>query len=721
MGVTVNNELKRQNEPIPNDTMMGPGHLPATGLLEVAWHRRWLILVSAGLSLMGALLYLHRAPLVFVSTSRIFVEQDGPKIITEGEGVMTQSNNYLYTQAELVKSTPIVASAVDQAHLKTTETLRHVHNPTAHVKRHLSIHVGKKDEIINVAYACEKPEDAAQIANAIVKAYIGYHSARKRRTATDILHILQKEKVKRDAELADKLKTMMAYKQSHTMLTFETREGNIVLNQLAKYSKALADARLQTLKSDSAYASIKAMAADPIGLRELVKAQKTKGVYLSGTSEAASLKKQLDEMELDLVEHQGVFTSDHSAVKSLQEKIHHAKQKIAQLDREFADAQLAVAYQRYRSDQETERQLEQYYQEQRAHAQHLNEQVAQYTLLESSWEQTRQLCDILDSRIKEINVTENVGALNIIVLEQAVPAEGPSEPRRNRVMVAATALGLMAGLGVSLLLGYRDHRLRSAADAKALLRGVPVLGAIPLSRNGHGLGTLAQIVRHHPQSVDAEAYREIRTAVFVNTAANHAKTLLVTSPSLGEGKTVLATNLALAMAQADKKTLLIDANLRQPMIHEVLGLASGPGLSEVLAGTLSENAVIQSTSVEALEAIVAGSDLTHPAEMLNSAAFVALLQKLSKQYDHIVIDAPAILPLADARILGTQCDAALLVLRAGETTREDYLQAYDRLVRVGGTLLGTVVFEPTPHPSRLQHLIKHGCNYTMRKFSCSGG
>lgn len=151
--------------------------LPQDTLLQIAFRNRWLILSITVLFLFGGLLYLSKATPIYTSTSRLYVEQTGPKIINEYEGVMAQSNNYLYTQAELIKSSPIAADVVDNAQIKQLRTFGSVDNLVMFLKWGLDISVGKKNDIISVSFNSPYPEEAAQIVNAVVDSYVRYQSS----------------------------------------------------------------------------------------------------------------------------------------------------------------------------------------------------------------------------------------------------------------------------------------------------------------------------------------------------------------------------------------------------------------------------------------------------------------------------------------------------------------------------------------------------------------
>jgi capsular exopolysaccharide synthesis family protein len=248
----------------------------------------------------------------------------------------------------------------------------------------------------------------------------------------------------------------------------------------------------------------------------------------------------------------------------------------------------------------------------------------------------------------------------------------------------------MGGM-LAVLRDLLDQTLRSADEISALL-GLPVLGAVPAMPRRQKPPISGQRVRLQPDSPEAEAFRTIRTAVFFGAPKDEAKTMLVTSPAAGDGKSTLASNLAIAMAQAGQKTVLVDADLRKPMQGVIFGSNhDDQGMSTVLAGKSKLGQAIQSTPVKGLSLLPSGPHVSNPAEILNSGRFAEVLRRLSEVYDRVLIDAPPVTVVTDAQILGALCDVTILVLRAEKSTRKLSFRAIDALNSVGSHLLGAVV------------------------------
>ncbi|UCD49584.1 MAG: CpsD/CapB family tyrosine-protein kinase, partial [Phycisphaerales bacterium] len=183
-----------------------------------------------------------------------------------------------------------------------------------------------------------------------------------------------------------------------------------------------------------------------------------------------------------------------------------------------------------------------------------------------------------------------------------------------------------------------------------------------------------------------------RTAIFFGTPKERARTILVTSPAQGDGKSTLASNLAIAMAQAGQRTILLDADFRRPVQHTIFEIEPDEnGLSAVLAGRQKLAHAIQHTQVAGLEVIPAGLRVPNPAEILNSPRFGILLDRLSGTYDRIIVDAPPVTVVTDAQIIGAICGITVLVLRADKSTKKIGERAIDALHRVGANLIGAVV------------------------------
>lgn len=663
-------------------------------LFEILWRRRWTVLLTTVLAMVAGIVYLQRATPRYTSTSRIYVEQAGPEVWEkDASGVVTRWTNYLYTQAELIKQTDTLAAALALPGMGGLKTFADIDNPVTKLRRELEVVVGKKDEIINVSLTSPYADEAAHIVNSVVDAYITQHNERRRNTSAEVVKILREEKTSRDAELKDKLEKMVEFSQANEGLAYgASQESNIIMRRLERFQQALDEAQLATIECKAFYETARKMADDPVGLRQFVEAQRAKGIYIAGANEAASLRAQLQQLERDRADCLLRLKADAPAILALDAEIERIEAQIAEVDADFAARQLAVAEEQYLAAVQRQQELAKDLDEQRAAAITLNRQLSQFTLLQSDYEQTLRFCEILDDKIRKLNVDPEVGALTVQIVETAEPATEPSEPQKARTMGLALCLGLFAGVGLGLLREWKDQRLRSTQEISVLL-GLPVLGVVPsMTAPKQTLAIRGQKVRISPDSREAEAFRTVRTALFFGRPKDEARTILVTSPAPGEGKTMVVSNLGIAIAQAGQRTLIVDTDFRRPTLHKIFGLNRfAKGLSAVLAGQMGPDEAIEHLGMANLEVLTCGPDVPNPAELLNSNGFAEIVKALAQRYDRVLIDSPPVIAVADAQILSALCDVTVLVLRAQQSTRRVSMQACDSLAGVGGKILGVVV------------------------------
>ncbi len=686
-------------------------------LFRVLGRRRWTVLGTAALALAAGFLYLHRVTPLYTSTSKICVEQAGPQIFEKDtSGMISMWDRYLYTQAARLKSTQILSAALKAPGMARLKTWANVGDPMMVLRRHLEVVVGKKDEIISVSFVSPYPEEAAQVVNTVIGSYIAAHEQRTRTTLGEVVRILKEEKTKRNEDLLSKLQKMTEFKQHNEGLALGTdQDNNVIVRQLEPLASVLREAQLATLETKSFYDAVRKTADEPSGLRQLAEGQRARGIYATTSSESTFLRTELNRLERDKAETLRELKPQHPVVKALEEELQRTQKRLAELDEEFARGVLAAAEQQYLAAREKEQELQKYFDKQRQEAVQLNKQLTQYTLLQSDYEQAMKLCDLLDSSIQRLDVTTEVGALNISILEAAEPALRPSRPQKAKMAGAALALGLVAGVGLALLRDRRDQRVRSAQEISTVL-SLPVLGVVPSIRGPKQAPSVrGQKTRTNPASREAEAFRTIRTAIFFGAPKRGARTILITSPAPREGKSTVVANLGIVIAQAGQRTLILDADFRRPMQHRIFGVdRKTKGLSLVLAGRMAPEEAIVRTDLENLDVLTCGPDVPNPAEMLNSDRFARLVNTLSSEYERILIDSPPVTTVTDAHILGALCNATILVLRAEFSTRRVAAHAREGLASVGARVLGVVVNDVSDKGDRYGCYTSYGYSYHDR-------
>jgi len=430
--------------PVAND-IPGQGQQPSeTFSEEDFWQtflrHRWMIASSVAIFVLGAFVYLIKAQPIYTSSSRIYVEQAGPRIIGDYEKMMGRPISYLYTQGELIRSNPIISRVVDDPRISKFETFNDVDNPLMYVKHNLAVSIGKRDDIVTVSFDSPYPEESAAIVNGIVDSYIAYNSRQKRSIVSEVLKILQKEKIKRDAELSGKFDELREFTREHGVVSLEQGTKHVVFERLAKLSEALTEAQLQTISAKADYDAVKSMGKEPLKIKQFAAARQGQQIRPYQNDVETQLLSELEQARVELENARLHCTDDHPSVKAILAKIVHINSQLTSRAKDFADSYIEVMQLRHETAQKREKELDASFQKQRLAARELGIKATEYSVLQSELKRTERLCEILDDRMKELNVKEDVGMLNISILECARPALNPSHPRKARVMGLALVL-----------------------------------------------------------------------------------------------------------------------------------------------------------------------------------------------------------------------------------------------------------------------------------------
>ncbi len=297
-----------------------------------------------------------------------------------------------------------------------------------------------------------------------------------------------------------------------------------------------------------------------------------------------------------------------------------------------------------------------------------------------------ELQDKLDLLATRASVTARGD--NYTVSGSPVPTV-PVLPRPVRNGIIGFGIGLLLGLIVAFVRDYFDDRLRTKDDLDRASGGIPVLGLIPAVPGWRDRGTPMLESATHPHSAAAEAYRSLRTALEFAAIEHKVGIIHITSSSSGEGKTTTAANLAVALASAGKRVVLVDCDLRRPRVHEFFGIESDIGFTSVLKGEIDlQDAMVPASNVDGLLVLPSGPPPPNPAELLSSKATQGLLETLAKFVDTVVVDSPPLLPVADSAVLAGYAHATILVVTAQSTTRRSLHRSLEMLAQVNAPLEG---------------------------------
>jgi len=328
----------------------------------------------------------------------------------------------------------------------------------------------------------------------------------------------------------------------------------------------------------------------------------------------------------------------------------------------------------------------------------LPKSAIEYARLQRGRESLEKLYVLVEEKYQEAVINEQSQPGNVLIIDVARRPDKPAKPNRLLIILVGTVLGFGFGLGYAFLRNYFDNTVKSPEDLKA--KNINVIGWVPqiqsldksISRD------MEFIIYNKPDSVPSEAFRALRTRVqFSKVDQGNMKVIHITSSTPGEGKTLIAANLAGSFAQANHKTLLMDCDLRKPRVHTVFGINRQPGLVEYLFDQVDLATITRHSKLANLDVITVGTIPPNPAEMLGSKKMQDFIAHMKTLYDYIIIDSPPIISVTDSEIIAAYCDAVYLVVSANYTEFDLLDKAMDIInksdVNFVGTILNNFVFK----------------------------
>lgn len=671
--------------PMPD---MGPaGGAPRSNPLAMIWRRRGVLAIVLLVCVGAAMVKYYVSARIYRSEAQLFVQ-----VPTQRGGIEVAggaSANKLQTQCELIKSTHVLAEVVGHPEMARLKTFASGQKFST-LRENLSATVGKDTDLITLTFDSPYPKEARAVLQAVVDAYSSFFTKEKR---SDLMR-LEKWRNEKQLALDKRQKELVALRQKHGELSFAGDKG-LAHSKLRMLEEATDTAFRESRNLKTDLETAKALLSDPSKLRQQIEYMRSTGALTNTDVNEAALRSQLMAMEQQLDELRRRYLPEHPAIRAAEATVASIRARIGDVERGMAEAHVLALEQRYASSKKREAEFQQALEQEKKVALDLNAKRVEIDQVEVEVKRLADIVEKADMQIITLSASETVGVPVIQVFNEPSEPGAPIKPNQQSMLFQGLMLGLILGCFAALVRDWTDQGLRNADEVTQTL-GVPLLGAVPHMPGPPNPLASGRKVDLEPASDVAESYRTIRTAVFFGTPERESRTILVTSPAPGEGKSTFASNLAIAMAQTGKRVILVDCDFRRPVQQRVFECRPGAGLSTVLTGKDALDQAIQTSGIASLDILPCGPVPSNPAEILNSQSFAEVLEELSVRYEHVVIDSPPVMAFADARILAAMCSVTILVVRANQSTRKAAVHARKALLSVGAHILGAVVND-VPH------------------------
>ncbi|HEY5107292.1 MAG TPA: polysaccharide biosynthesis tyrosine autokinase [Caulobacteraceae bacterium] len=663
---------------------------------------RWMILASIVACLaVGAAVTLLTRP-IYTAQSTLQIDREAAKVVSAGE--VTSSDNlvegeeFFQTQYGLLRSRALAIRVAEALGLTHSDAFirqmganpRKPANVTAEarsniqrdqvmglLRTNLGVLPNRGSRLVGVAFSSPDPALSARVANAFAENFIASALDRRYESSSYARDFLERRLAEVKAKLEDSERQLVAYAASQQIITLN--EAGQANNPGAQQS--LAAANLEAL--DNALSTAKATRIQAEARwRE---AQATPGMGLPEILQSPTVQQISQERAKLMAEYQdklSVFKPDYPDMRQLKAQIDETDRQLA-LEATNIRGSLRVQYQAALGG---ERALQGQVEGLKGAVLDLSKRNIQYTILQREVDTNRTLYDGLLQRYKEVGVAGGVTTNNISVVDRAEAPLKPSKPKPLLNMLIASLGGIVLGVVAALLAEALDQAIRTPADVESKL-GVPLLGTVPVLKTGIQPAEALADTR----SPLSEAYYSLRSALQFSTKDGFPKTLLVTSARPGEGKSTTAFAIAQNVARLGFRTLLIDADLRNPSLHKVVGIDNRTGVSNILTGSAVLKDVVQSGGLLNLFAAPCGPLPPSPAELLAGSRLKMLITEAAALFDIVIVDGPPVMGLADAPMISAVLAGSLLVIEAGRTGRAQARAALRRLAMANGHVLGAVL------------------------------
>ncbi|MDJ0675332.1 MAG: polysaccharide biosynthesis tyrosine autokinase [Calothrix sp. MO_167.B42] len=627
------------------------------------------------------------------------------------ESVAQDRSNPLNTESEVIRSVPVVQNTIERLALQDNKgaTLRF----KDFLKR-LTVKELKGSDVLQVSYRDENPQIAAEVVNTLMQIYLERNVNSHRQAAQSARKFIEQQLPAAELVVRKAEAKLRQFQEKHQITTLET-EANQGVEMLASLQRQIGEVQGR-IANTQAQAQV---------IRNQLRMNTQQGVITTSVSQSRGVQDvltQVQQLETQLATRRAVLQDNHPEITRLQNNLTALKgilqNRIQQITGTNQPQTTQTQISQNLQNGELQQQLTSRLVELESTHQGLTSQLSTLSTLQANYrkhldrlpklqQQKRELerqqqaaqstYALLLQKLPESRIAENQNLGNA---RQISPALVPDEPASSPMIsyVSAGLLGILVALATVYTLEITDKSIRTIDDVRELL-GFTILGVIPsfskeqkliFGREESQFAHQRLIVNYAPRSSISEAYRMLRANLTFVSTNKELKTIVVSSSVPQEGKSTVSANLALVLAQMERKVLLVDGDLRRPIQHHVWELPNSKGLSNVIVGKANVRTTIAKVS-DNLDVLTAGVVPPSPASLLDSKRMATLIHDFAIDYDFVIIDAPALTVAADAAILGQMADGMLLVVRPGVANSVDATITREILQQSGQNVLGQVV------------------------------
>lgn len=690
----------------------GESELGIVHYLQILYRRRYIAATAFLVVVLGIALYTFTAVRIYQGSVRLLIERDTPNVVSFQE-VLEQSevtDDYYETQYRILQSRALARRTIavldlwshPQLNQRPRLTLRGaimmpvnavarwfepprpIEAPEAAETRaqsrvidrflsDLTVSAVRYSRLVDVTFRSSDPGLAARVANTLADQYIKQSQELRSSTTREASDFLVEQLAEQRKKLEASEQALQTYRERIGSISLEERQ-NVVVQRLADLNAALTRASTARIQKETVYNQVRGVVNNPAAIDTIPAILSNQFVQQQKT-ELALLQRQRAQLSEKLGPNHPDMVKIGLAIQTAEAKLQAEVAQIVQSMRNEYEAALTE-----------ERTLATELNSQKQEAQTLNRAGIEYGVLQRDSTANRQMFESLLQRTQETGVSQELKTGNIRVVDPAETPTAPISPNIFNNLLMALLGGLTLAIGLAFASEYVDDRVKNPDEIKKHL-GLPFLGMVPTLFDKDATPLISSAV----PSIFSESFRSIRTNVLFSSTDEGGRLIVITSSTPGEGKTVVSANLAVALAQAGHRVLLVDADMRKPRVHEVFGGALTPGLSNLLVGNATASEAIHESSTPGLWVMPAGTYPPNPAELLGSKRFRDFAAFLLQYFGWVIIDTPPVMAVTDAAITANLANGVLFVVGSEMTSRRVAQRAVEQLELGQAKFIGAVL------------------------------
>ena len=673
------------NSAIPaNSTpVSGAANEAANFSLRHYWHviieRRWLALTALALILLLDAIYLFRAQRIYLATARIQINRESENVLNLKDVFSMEGRelDYLTTQYKNLQSRTLMESVIKTLKLDTDPRYSASLDIPLALSKDVTIAPVRLSRLVDVRVEHPDPEKAAQIANTIVKTFIDDNLNQKLKSSFDAVTWLRTQASDTKGTVKEADSALHSYLTNYNEVSLEEGE-NIVRQGLMQAKADFSRAASMAIQAERLISEIDTIlnSGKPLEsipqIAESVTVQRLRQEVAVREASLASLLKRYRDKHPTVIQARSELANLKENMQRESETVLETLRNSAQIARKQEEVLSKLV------NAEEKKQLA------------LNQLRIQYSMLKREADNNKTIYSSVLVRLKETELMSRLASNNMRVVDDASKPINPVKPR----VIITIGLGIIGGVMVAIALAffvsYLDDSVKSQDDIETYLR-IPFLGYVPNIKTNSVVERDLQ-AHLHQQSNASEGFRTIQATLSLMPKADKYRVLAISSTIPSEGKSLVASNLAIVFAQTGLKTLLVDADLRRPSVHKAFQLHSPIGLSSYLSKEVDQiDGLVHTTEVPNLDAICCGAVPTSPSELIGSPRMAQFLDEVRKKYDRVVLDCPPISAVSDPLVIGAKADGLVFVTKFNKIRREHARKSVQRVQNSGIYILGTVI------------------------------